>query len=79
MFRPIPAIIRFTSEGVLVFKRFVWLCNCVEIFVVLLTEYLYIFVCTHNGDGTFQDGIAPSILQRRRSSRTDRAPADRRL
>jgi len=31
MFRPIPAIIRFTSEGVLVFIRIVWLCNGGEI------------------------------------------------
>ena len=27
MFRPIPAIIRFSSERVLVFIRFMWLCN----------------------------------------------------
>ena len=31
MFRPIPAIIRFTSERVLVFIRFMWLCNDGEI------------------------------------------------
>jgi len=31
MFRPIPAIIRFSSERVLVFIRFMWLCNDVEI------------------------------------------------
>jgi len=31
MFRHIPAIIRFTSERVLVFIRFVWLCNGGEI------------------------------------------------
>ena len=38
MFRPIPAIIRFSSEGVLVFKRFMLLCNDGEIssFVVLI-------------------------------------------
>ena len=27
MFRPIPVIIRFSSERVLVFIRFTWLCN----------------------------------------------------
>jgi len=27
MFRPIPAIIRFSSERVLVFIGFMWLCN----------------------------------------------------
>jgi len=31
MFRPIPAIIRFSSERVLVFIRFMWLCNDGEI------------------------------------------------
>jgi len=31
MFRPIPAIIRFSSERVLVFIRFMWLCNNGEI------------------------------------------------
>jgi len=31
MFRPIPAIIRFTSERVLVFIRFMRLCNDGEI------------------------------------------------
>jgi len=28
----VPAIIRFTSESVLVFMRFMWLCNDGEIF-----------------------------------------------
>ena len=31
MFRPIPAIIMFSSERVLVFIRFMWLCNDGEI------------------------------------------------
>jgi len=31
MFRPIPDIIRFSSERVLVFIRFMWLCNDGEI------------------------------------------------
>jgi len=31
MFRPIPAIISFSSERVLVFIRFMWLCNDGEI------------------------------------------------
>ena len=31
MFRHIPAIIRFSSERVLVFIRFIWLCNDGEI------------------------------------------------
>jgi len=31
MFRPVPAIIRFTSERVLVFIRFMRLCNNGEI------------------------------------------------
>ena len=31
MFRTIPTIIRFSSEGVLVFIRFMWLCNDGEI------------------------------------------------
>ena len=36
MFRPIPAIIRFSSERVLVFIRFMWLCNDCEISSVVL-------------------------------------------
>jgi len=38
MFRPIPTIIRFTSERVLVFIRFMLLCNDGEIslYVVLI-------------------------------------------
>jgi len=73
MFRPIPAIIRFSSERVLVFIRFMRLCNDGEISSsvvliittikrrgwegggVLLTKYLYLFIYTHNGDGTFQN------------------------
>ena len=31
MFRPIPAIIRFSSEGLLVFIRFMLLCHDCEI------------------------------------------------
>jgi len=31
MFLPIPAIIRFSSERILVFIRFMWLCNNGEI------------------------------------------------
>ena len=31
MFQPIPAIIGFSSERVLVFIRFMWLCNDCEI------------------------------------------------
>jgi len=31
MFRPFPAIIRFSSERVLEFVRFMWLCNDGEI------------------------------------------------
>ena len=31
MFQPLPAIIRFSSERVLVFIRFMWLCNDGEI------------------------------------------------
>ena len=31
MFRPIPAIIRLSSERVLVFIRYMWLCNDGEI------------------------------------------------
>jgi len=40
MFRPIPVIIRFTSERVLVFIRFMWVCNDGEIsssVVVIIT------------------------------------------
>jgi len=37
-----------------------------EIFVVLLTKYMYLFIYTHNGDGTFQGPLEswnpPSIL-----------------
>jgi len=36
MFRPIPAIIRFSSERVLVFIRFMRLCNDGEISSVVL-------------------------------------------
>jgi len=35
-------------------------CMCflsLEIFVVLLTKYLYLFIYTHNGDGTFQKSL----------------------
>jgi len=39
MFRSVPAIIRFTSERVLVFIGFMWLCSDGEIssFVVMIT------------------------------------------
>jgi len=40
MFRPIPAIIRFSSEIVLVFTRFMWLRNDGEISSVHSRIYL---------------------------------------
>ena len=52
MFRHIPAIIRFTSERVLVFIRFMWLCNDGEISssVVLITTTFKGRGCWGGGD-----------------------------
>ena len=53
MFRPIPAIIRFSSEKLLVFIRFMRLCNDGEIssFVVLVNTTINLLMpefCGHS-------------------------------
>ena len=45
MFQPIPAIIRFSSETVLVFIRFMWLCNNGEISLSVVLIITTIKIC----------------------------------
>jgi len=49
MFRPIPAIIRFSSERVLVFIRFMWLCNDGEISLAVVLVIATIKRCDWGG------------------------------
>ena len=53
MFRPIPAIIRFSSERVLVFIRFMRLCNDGEISLSVVLIITTIKRCGCGGRGGF--------------------------